>query len=308
MRRLFKKFVVPIAALAAVPACLSEYEPFIVMMDDSYSARILASNENGFTAPDGMLIEGEFIYMADEGASALERWRRGSKVEVLCDSSGGLISPEDLVMDERGDIYFTDDSAGGLWRYDSAGRLSLIAGKSKGLISTEGIALSADGVLVGDGKRHAIFNVTAEGSVGVFLGSEYGIDKPESMAYDDRGNLYISDDGRALVYELSPAKSLRTVIDTGSGLAAPESICWANGTLYITDNENGKLYGYDTSAGKLQTIALFHGNLKDVQGIAMDNTGSIYLSVHGWNPVCSFIIKFEKLGSKNGRGGEKTRH
>ena len=40
---------------------------------------------------------------------------------------------------------------------------------------------------VGDGEQHKVFRVTRDGKVADFLGKDYGITKPESMFFDDRG-------------------------------------------------------------------------------------------------------------------------
>src|SRR2546425_3653084 len=61
-------------------------------------------------------------------------------------------------------------------------------------VQTCALPISPDGsLLVGDGEQHEVFRVTRDGQVSEFLGKEYGITKPESMVFDDRGNLYIAD-------------------------------------------------------------------------------------------------------------------
>ena len=250
----------------------------VLMTDESYKATILASSKMGFGSPDGLLIRNGKFYIADEGSKALESWSRTESLKMLSDSGSGFQSPEDLVMDAQGNIFFTDDDAGGLWQIDPGGHTRLLAGKDKGLISTEGIALAADNsILVGDGEQHEIFRVTRDGTVSEFLGKQYGITKPESMVFDDQGNLYIADNEDEVLYLLDTNHNLHRIIDHRESFS-PETLFYSKGSLYITDSLNGKLYVYRPNE-ELKTIAAFAGELKNVQGITVDDAGTIYLGV-----------------------------
>ncbi len=246
--------------------------------NDSYSYKIIATNKDGFDVPDGLLWKSGKIYMADEGGSAFRIWTNASDVKTLSDASDGLMSPEDLVLDDQGNIFFTDDDAGGVWKTNHDGETSQLAGKDQGLVSTEGIALSPTGeILVGDGIQHKIFSVDQTGDVRVFLDSDAGITKPESMVFDEAGNLYIADNVDQVVYLLTPDKTLKRVIENQHGFS-PESIWYSQGVLYITDSDNGKLFRYTAKEG-LRTIAEFGGVFFKVSGITTDEKENIYISV-----------------------------
>ena len=248
------------------------------MTDHSYKATLLATNKAGFGSPDGLLWHKGKLYLADEGGVALESWNRNEGLKKLVDAGFGFQSPEDLVIDSQDNIFFTDDDAGGLWELAADGSPRLIAGKDTGLISTEGIALAPDGsLLVGDGEQHKVFRVTRDGKVSDFLGREYGITKPESMVFDDRGNLYIADNEDNVLYLLDANRKLHRIIDRSESFS-PETIYFARGSLYITDSHNGKLSIY-TPGEELKTIAAFGGQLKNVQGVTVDDQGNIFLSV-----------------------------
>jgi len=288
--------VLLLPALVASASCLSQREPFVVVFDDAYSLELIATGEDGFAAPDGLIVlpTGEII-LADEVGSAVSIWKGGKVTTVLCDSTSGIISPEDLVRDENGDIYFTDDSAGGLRRIDASGKIHLVAGPEDGLISTEGIAAAPDGsILVGDGKQHKIFRVTRDGEVTVFAGEEYHITKAEAMAFDEKGNLFVADDEADVVYEISPNGMLRHLIDGTDGLLAPESMYYRNGVIYLTDDQAGAVLAYDTAEGELHIIAVFNGELRRVQGITVDEQGNIFVTIHDWPPEESYIFVLER--------------
>src|SRR5256714_10919314 len=275
-----KRFIIAIMScgLVLLTSCSVQKQGLVIMTDHSYKAAIFATNKAGIGSPDGLVWHKGQLFLADEGAVALEAWNRNEGLKKLVDAGFGFASPEDLVIDSQDNIFFTDDDAGGLWEFTAEGKPRLVAGKDKGLISTEGIGLAADGsLLVGDGEQHEVFRVTRDGNVSVFLGRDYGITKPESMSFDDRGNLYIADNQDNVLYLLDPTFKLHRIIDRRDSFS-PETIYFSHGSLYITDSHNNKLYIY-TPGEELKTIAAFGGQLKIIQGVTVDDQGNIFLSV-----------------------------
>jgi len=276
MKRLSLIFI--IFGFLFLTSCKLQKEGLIVMTDQSYKASVFATNKMGYGSPDGLVWHKGKLYFADEGGEKLEVWTKNPGLKTLVDSSFGCHSPEDLVIDADDNIFFTDDDAGGLWEYMANGTPRLVAGKDKGLISTEGIALAPDGsLLVGDGAQHEIFRVTRDGVVSEFLGKQYRINKPESMVFDEQGNLYIADNEDDVLYMLDKNHELHRIIERRDSFS-PETLFYFRGALYITDSHNGKLYVYRPNE-ELHTIAAFGGQLKNVQGVTVDDQGDIYLSV-----------------------------
>jgi sugar lactone lactonase YvrE len=276
MKRL--SFAIIILSVSFLTSCGLQKEGLVIMTDHSYKASVFATNKLGFGSPDGLLWHKGKLYLADEGGVALESWSKNDGLKKLIEAGFGVQSPEDLVIDAQDNIFFTDDDAGGLWEFTADGKSRLVAGKDKGLISTEGIALAPDGsLLVGDGEQHKVFRVTRDGNVSDFLGTEYGITKPESMVFDDKGNLYIADNEDNVLYLLDTSRNLHRIVDRKETFS-PETIFFSRGSLYITDSQHGKLYVYSPS-DELRTIAAFTGQLRNVQGITVDDHGDIYLSV-----------------------------
>ena len=276
MKRL--SIAIIVCGLIFLTSCKLQKEGLVIMTDASYKASVFATSKAGFGSPDGLLWRDGKLYLADEGSDALEVWTKADGLKRLADSRLGCLSPEDLVIDSKNNIFFTDDDAGGLWEFTAEGAPRLVAGKDKGLISTEGIALAPDGsILVGDGEQHEVFRVTRDGKVSEFLGKEYGITKPESMVFDDKGNLYIADNEDNVLYLLDGNHKLHRLIEHRDSFS-PETIFYSKGSLYITDSKDGKLYLYNPSE-ELKTIAAFGGQLKNVQGVTVDDAGNIYLTV-----------------------------
>ncbi len=277
MKRLNFMFI--LLGLLLLTSCKLHKEGLVLMTDPSYKASVFATNASmGFGSPDGLLWHKGKLYIADEGGSALEVWSKADGLKTLLDSRFGVSSPEKLVIDSEDNVFFTDDDVGGLWEVDARGNRRLVAGKEKGLTSTKGIALAPDGaLLVGDCEQHEVFRVTKDGAVSEFLGKEYGITRPESMVYDEKGNLYIADEQDNVLYMLDTNHKLQRVIDRKDSFS-PEALYYSKGSLYIADEHFGKVYVY-TPNQELKPIAAFLGKLSVLQGITLDDQGDIYVAV-----------------------------
>lgn len=264
-----------LTALALSACGKLDQEAMLVTLEPGWSAELVADEQAGFGSPDGLLWAGGALYVADEGGSALRSWRPGSRPTTLADARAGLASPEDVVRDGAGNLYFTDDTRGGLWRTDPQGRTIAMVAPRQGLPSTEGLGLSPAGdLVVGDAPGHRVLKVAPDGSVSQLVA---GIAKPESFAFDGDGNLYIADNRDNILYRLTAEGGLHRLIADRDGFS-PESLHFAGGALFITDSDHGKLFRY-TPADGLQAIALFGGTFANVQGIAADDRGALYLSV-----------------------------
>lgn len=265
-------------ALALAGCGKLDQEAMVLTVEPGWTAEMAASETDGFGSPDGLLWAGGTLYVADEGGSAVRAWRPGTRPKILADAKAGLASPEDLVRDSAGNVYFTDDTRGGLWRTDTTGRTSALVTPDRGLPSTEGLGLSPSGdLVVGDAPGHRVLKVRPDGTVSVLVGPEKKIAKPESFAFDDSGNLYIADNRENVLYLLRPDGRLHRAVADRPGFS-PESLRFSGGTLFITDSDNGKLFRYTPDDG-LNVVAVFGGSLANIQGIAADESGALYLSV-----------------------------
>jgi len=272
MRRL-----IAIAAALLLAACGDE-EGRVVMLDPSYRVELAADQSAGIVAVDGLLWHDGALFMADEAGVAVRRWRPGQRAETLADAQDGLSSPEDIVRDAAGNLYISDDNIGGVRRISPDGRVAVVAGPQRGLPSTEGLAITPAGMLlVGDGETHRIAAIAPDGRMAELVGPGAGIGKPESLALDDRGNLYIADNEAATLYLRTTDGRLTAPISRRKGFS-PETIAWIDGALFITDSDHGVVYRYTPEAG-LAPIAVFVGELANVQGITGDGAGGLYVSV-----------------------------
>ncbi|MGZ8284468.1 MAG: Vgb family protein [Allosphingosinicella sp.] len=283
-------------ALALAGCGKLDQAAMVLTVEPGWTAEVAASEKDGFAAPDGLLWAAGTLYVADEGGSAVRAWRPGTRSAILADARSGLASPEDLVRDAAGNVYFTDDTRGGLWRTDTAGRTAALVAPGQGLPSTEGLGLSPSGdLIVGDATGHRVLKVRPDGALSVLIGPESNIAKPESFAFDDSGNLYIADNRDNVLYLLRPDGRLHRAVADRSGFS-PESLRFSGGALFITDSENGKLFRYTPDDG-LNVVALFGGSLANIQGIAADEGGALYISVQSdLEGRKGYILKLSRKG------------
>ncbi len=283
-------------ALALAGCGKLDQEAMVLTVEPGWSAQLVASEKDGFSSPDGLHWAGGTLYVADEGGSAVRAWRPGTRPAILADERAGLASPEDLVRDPAGNVYFTDDSRGGLWRTDTAGRTAALVEPGRGLPSTEGLGLSPAGdLVVGDAPGHRVLKVTKSGTVSVLIGPEKKIAKPESFAFDDSGSLYIADNSDNVLYRLTADGRLHRAVADRPGFS-PESLHFGDGALFITDSDNGKLFRYTPEEG-LNVVAVFGGTLANIQGIAADQSGALYLSVQSdLKGRKGYILKLSRTG------------
>jgi sugar lactone lactonase YvrE len=266
----------------------------LLLTDPLAKAELWSPVSQGLGAVDGIVCRGDSFFFCNEGAGAVQMWHPAEGLVTLCDRRSGIRSPEDLVVASDGSIFFTDDDAGGVWLIDPDRQVRLVAGKEQGLVSTEGIALSSDGtLLVGDGQLHRLYRVTRHGEVSIVLDGT--VAKPESLAFDEQGNLFVADNLANKIYQLDSQGRLRVLATTDDGIASPESLCYAQGTLYITDPRAGRIYGYNLRADNpragITAIAALAGKLKNVQGITVDHQGSLMVTVQDLKRGSGIVVR-----------------
>lgn len=254
---------------------LAHWPGAVVMLDPRLVVELVASSGADLASPDGLFLVGDELYVADEGASAVRAGRLGGPLACLADQLHGLSSPEDLVVDDQGTIYATDDDLAGVWIIRRDETVEQVGTDAPGL---EAIARSHRGeIVVGGGDPARLYRLTTAGELEP-LPLPSGLDKVESLAFDEAGNLYLADDTRALVMRRSTEGRWERLLDAGSGLLAPETIAYHAGWLYLVDNEAGLVSRYNDREG-WKPLARFGGKLKNIQGIAVEANGDILIGI-----------------------------
>ena len=272
-----------LAGLCALAACgRLDKRAMLLVLDPSYEAETLLTDADGISSPDGLLWDDGRLFIADEGGSAIRLLGPDGKLSTLATAKQGLQSPEDLVRRSDGALYWTDDDAGGLWHLAPGGPAARRLPADGPFASTEGLsATPAGGILIGGGGGGG----GGGGAARIMLLAPDGrltalplrIAKPESMAFDRAGNLYIADNEADILYLLTRDGRLHRPVAGRDGFS-PETLHFSGEALLITDSRHGKLHRYTPEDG-LETVAVLAGELANVQGVTSDPAGNIYLSV-----------------------------
>ncbi|MCI2228835.1 Ig-like domain-containing protein, partial [Polaribacter sp. MSW13] len=280
-----------------------------------------------FKFPQGVAIDASgTIYVADSGN---RRIRKITPAGVVTTLAGGTIGSADgtgtaaqfkypvgIAIDASGIIYVSDADAGNIRKITPEGVVTTLAG-GKGAysfadgIGTEagfnqpnGIAVDAAGNLyVADSQNHRIRKITPDGVVTTFAGSNtYGsadgtgaaaqFDRPNGIAIDAAGNLYVADIANNKIRKISSDGVVTTLAeiglaDTGSNFNVSYGITLdAENNVYVTDLNKkilkitpdgvvttlaGSTYGFADGSG---TAAQF----KSPYGVAVDASGTVYVA------------------------------
>ncbi len=253
-----------------------------------------------------------------------------------------IFLPGGMAADGAGNIFLSDSSNNRIRRVDVvSGMISTVAGiGSPGSSGDNGVAISASvntptGILIdgagniifADSANHAVRKLTlATGFLSTIAGQlgQQGyagdggaafsavLNTPESVAFDPKGNLFISDTGNNVVRKIDASTgTISTVAGTGKagfsgdggvGTAAALDTPWgiatdANGNVYVADLSNQRIRKLSTDGtistvvgtgtgtyngdGELATLA----NVKDPAAVSVDVAGNLYIADSGNNLI-----------------------
>jgi serine/threonine-protein kinase len=185
---------------------------------------------------------------------------------------------------------------------DQAGRvqLSTVAGTSvelpfTGLNRPGGVAVDTAGnIYVADTGNARVLKLPAGSNTQVTLPFT-GLFDPDGVAVDSAGNVYVIDYGNNSALKL-PAGS-NTPVKLPFDLRAPTGVAVDTaGSVYVLDNRERKRKG-DAAVRMTEALKLPAGSnapveamlpcgLHEPEGVAVDKTGSIYVTGYGNAPVC----------------------
>ncbi|QOY86707.1 NHL domain-containing protein [Paludibaculum fermentans] len=202
-----------------------------------------------------------------------------------------------IAVDSQGNLYISDGNNQRIRKVDANGIITTVAGNGSAGFSgdggpalqaaffyPEGIALDAQGNLyIADSSNNRIRKITPAGAISTVAGngnvsfsgdggqaSLAGVHRPEGVAADAQGNLYIAETSDSRVRMVNAAGVISTVAGltaktngfsgdggpaAGATLRGPIGMAVdGSGSLYIADNGNGRIRKVD-AAGIITTIA-----------------------------------------------------
>jgi sugar lactone lactonase YvrE len=145
-----------------------------------------------------------------------------------------------------------------------------------------------------DPTTRGVYRVEGDGSAQRIPGTD-AIAFPNDVAFDNRGNLYVSDPAGGEVWRIDPNGAVARWLDdpllhgTGELLGFPygaNGIAFSHGRLIVSNTELGLLVAIpiepDGDAGE-PTVIASSPLLLGVDGIALDAHGNVYCAVNGQN-------------------------
>lgn len=176
----------------------------------------------------------------------------------------GLISPESVVQDAKGDIYvseigeFNKDGDGKITRISIDGKLSTFA---SGMDDPKGLTFIGKSLYVTDKNR--VLKVELNGKWTVFGSTMAFPQTPvflNDITSDDAGNLYVSDSGNlksgGAIYKIAQNKKITLVLNEDTPeILAPNGLWIIKNDLYEVDFSSGILYKINLKNKSISKIA-----------------------------------------------------
>lgn len=189
----------------------------------------------------------------------------------------GLAGPETMVFDSSGNLFVSNGSAKTIKRITPSGIKTTFASD----IDVAGMAFDAFGNLFvsqnskdTDASEGVILEYAPDGSSRVFASN---LTKPQGLAFDSLGNLYVADPVHDAILKISPdGRQTRFA----SGIAHPHRLAFdAFGFLWVTDPGAEALYAIAPSGVVfLVDSSATDPELAGLNDLAFDGAGNLFLT------------------------------
>lgn len=195
-----------------------------------------------------------------------------------------------VTVDPNGRPVFTDPNYHLVFRIESDGTIRVIAGNNvQGLTATSQLTFNQSGG-----------GYSGDGGPAVSA----ALNRPEGVAYDTAGNLYIADTFNQRIRMVNPQGVISTIAGTGQagfqgdgGPALGASLNFptdlavdASGNIYVGDNQNFRIRkispqgsittiaGTGTAGAAGENVPAASSPIGDVEALAVDSQGNLYLA------------------------------
>jgi sugar lactone lactonase YvrE len=232
------------------------------------------------------------------------------------DGMGGTArfnKPAGIAADAAGNLYVAEPASGALRKVTPQGQVTTF-GNSAGFQPPTWLDFDLAGQLyVTDRDHNTVRKVTLPSQVDAFAGSgacdsgdgaaaSAGFCKPNGIAVDKTGNVYVSDMGNHLIRKVTPAGVVSTLAGTkgvcgsADGTGASAQFCEPHdlavddqGNLFVADTGNATIRKI-SAAGQVTTVAGSPGQCGFAdgsgaaarfcgpQGVALDRSGNLYVT------------------------------
>ena len=160
------------------------------------------------TDPHGIAIDGEVVYVADEGGDRIQRFTIAGA--YLGETTAGLDGPRGVAVDRQHAVYVVDGGNARVRRILGA-TVTTIGGpgtQNGEFVQPQDVTVTSGGVWVTDAATNRVQAFSTAGIWRTWLGgpgSDPGrFSEPGGIASDCQGNLYVSDHGNDRIQKFSP--------------------------------------------------------------------------------------------------------
>jgi sugar lactone lactonase YvrE len=285
-----------------------------------------------FNHPTGVAVDGnENVYVAD---SRNNKIRKISPLGVVSTFAGsGFNYPYGVAVDGSGNVYVANTGNNNICKISPSGIVSTFAGNNTyGFADGVGsvasfkypISVAVDGigfVYVADWDNNRIRKVSPSGVVSTLagngsysfadgVGTVASFSRPEGIAVDGSGNVYLADTYNQRVRKVTTSGVVSTLAGSGTygfvnGVATAARFTFPRG---IALDGNGNLYVVDTAAirkiSPTGLVSTFAGSdtlgyadgvgstarFRHPSGVALDGNGNIYVADEGNNRIRKISI------------------
>jgi hypothetical protein len=221
-------------------------------------------------------------------------------VLVSFDESAGQ-NPEGIALDRTGDVFVSVSPLGDLWKIPAGtttpqpfGHVDgIVPGRDFGLL---GLAVDVFGNVYGavqstDPAVDGVWRFARRTGDASRLPGTQAIAIPNGLAFDTRGNLYVTDSAAGAIWRIPWGGSAQVWLhdpaltgDGSLGLGVPlgaNGIAYRNGLLTVTNTERRTILSISRS-GTIDVVATLAGN---PDGVAIDVFGNAYIAVNLENEI-----------------------
>lgn len=213
--------------------------------------------------------------------------------------------PESITTDKTGDLYVSMFVLDQVRRFSADGTETVVTQLPRGA-TPAGVKLNASGTLYvaatgfnletgqTDPTTRGVYRVGSDGSAQRLPGTD-AIAFPNDLAFDNRGNLYVTDPVGGALWRIDRTGAIVRWVDdpllhgTGELLGFPygaNGIAFSHDQLIISNTELGLLVAIPIEpsgeAGR-PTVITSSPLLLGADGIALDTQGNVYCAVNGQN-------------------------
>jgi sugar lactone lactonase YvrE len=243
-----------------------------------------------------------------------------------------FFQPQGIAVDSTGNLYVADSDNDTIRKIFRNGDVITLAGRAGHAGNADGpgsvarfdfpssLVVDATGIVyVADANNHAIRRISPDGTVATFAGlpgtagsddgtgSAARFHRPEGLAIDAAGNLYVADAGNELIRKISPAGTVTTLAGSAGVVGASDGPANAatfsapfriavdtGGALYVAEAGNYDIRKISTSGvvttpylGKISFLEGSSAPDSFPAGLVVDAAGTILFVDRITNSVCA---------------------